>query len=284
MEKNDISKTVKSYCYAVDPKIGFSAHILQAGEYYDPDDVSLNRLIYVEKGSLTVDVIGRETFAVGEGEFTFIPLSLPFKVTSDQETQFMVLSTIRVEMICHRVTMPHPKLDKLETLTYAPNKHAYAAPEIVKNIFTTVLSYMDAKLGCSELYHLKECELFLVLRFILSPDDFKAVFHPMFEERVDFKSRVITMADKHTSVIEIAKLMGMERIHFYHVFRSEFGCSPQEWLQKHKAERALKYIRRKDMPLKLVASELNFSSQTHLNEFCKKYFGKTARRLRLDEI
>jgi hypothetical protein len=34
------------------------------------------------------------------------------------------------------------------------------------------------------------------------------------------------------------------------------------------------------MPLKLVAAELEFSSQTHLNEFCKRQWGKTAKQLR----
>lgn len=280
METFDINKTVNHYCYAVDPNIGFSTTFLHRGDVFTTEDMSLNRLLYVRKGTLTVNVIDKEKFIVPENNFTFIPLNVKFELTTRDEVEFLMLSTVMVEMICHRVTMPHPKLDTLDFLTYTPATHAYPAPGVVKKLFVTVCDYMDAKLGCTELYHLKECELFLLLRFILSPDDFRSFFHPMFEKRIDFKSKVISLADKITSVGEIAHQIGMERSHFHRVFKQEFDMAPQVWMQQHKADRTLKYLRRKDMPLKLVASELNFSSQTHLNEFCKKQFGKTAKVLR----
>ena len=280
MENRNFDSVVNHYCYAVNPHNGFSIVKLSRGDTFVTKETSLNRLVYVREGELTIQIINSEKFVVPEHHFTFIPLGTPFEFTTESEVDFLMLSTVMVEMICHRVTMPHPKLDKLEFLTYSPQTHAYRAPKVVRDLFATVCEYLEARMGCTELYHLKECELFLVLRFVLKSDDFRMLFHPMFEKRIDFKAKVISLADKTTSVNRLAEQLGMERTSFHRLFKQEFDMPPAVWMQRHKAERTLKYIRRRDMPLKLVAAELEFSSQTHLNEFCKRQWGKTAKQLR----
>lgn len=277
---NSLNLLVGQYCSENDSEVGFRLHRLAAGESMRVLATTKSRFIYVFSGHLRFSIMQEVFEEVSEGYFAFVSNELDVCLQATQVTEVIILQTGFIETLCHWLKFSHPEDDKQPTMFFHKQQTAYNSPQLVRNILRTVYSYIKMDMVYSAIYRLKECELFIVLNSQFSNHDFLKLFQVTHDNSSDFKTKVKLLADQETSITIIAEKMGLERSHFHRLFKKEFNETPQVWLQKRKAERILYYIHNTNMPLKQVADELNFSSQTHLNEFCKKHFGMTARILR----
>ena len=82
------------------------------------------------------------------------------------------------------------------------------------------------------------------------------------------------------SVAELAESMDMGVDNFKKVFKKHFDLPPYQWMQQQRAGLILDALRDESMPLKQVVDEFKFSSQSHLNRFCKKWLNNTPKKIR----
>jgi AraC-like DNA-binding protein len=93
---------------------------------------------------------------------------------------------------------------------------------------------------------------------------------------------VLAKVKSNRTVSELAKALGMNRSYFQRLFKSEFGVSPSEWLISHRCEYIVEYLHEHDVPLKVAADDLEFSSMSQLSDYCRKYLGRTARSIQME--
>jgi AraC-like DNA-binding protein len=81
--------------------------------------------------------------------------------------------------------------------------------------------------------------------------------------------------DRHLTAEELAEKACMSRSTFYRSFRSEFGVTPLQYVNRLRMERAQRLLRTADQTVTDVSYDLGFSSVSHFITTFKKYVGVT---------
>ncbi|MEP7345896.1 MAG: AraC family transcriptional regulator [Gemmatimonadaceae bacterium] len=75
------------------------------------------------------------------------------------------------------------------------------------------------------------------------------------------------------SVGEIAAAVGVHPVHLARVFRGFYGCTPGDFLRRHRLERGAVLLRETSHPISDVALSSGFVDQSHFSKAFKKGFG-----------
>lgn len=73
------------------------------------------------------------------------------------------------------------------------------------------------------------------------------------------------------SVPQMAAMLGISAGHFATCFRESFGQTPHQYLLKLRLDEAERRLRETNLPISEIASDLSFSSQSHLTTALRKY-------------
>jgi len=82
----------------------------------------------------------------------------------------------------------------------------------------------------------------------------------------------------------LAKLCHISEPYFYATFKSEMDCTPIQYKNMIKCERAVEMLLYNDCTLDFICEQLNFSSPAFLRRQLKLFTGKTPRELREEYI
>jgi AraC-like DNA-binding protein len=82
------------------------------------------------------------------------------------------------------------------------------------------------------------------------------------------------------NLAEVAQMAGISRNYLHKLFRQEVGCTPNDYLQRIRLERAQVLLVKTDMPLAMIALHVGFSSQQHLHALFRTHLGITPRQYR----
>jgi AraC family transcriptional regulator len=82
------------------------------------------------------------------------------------------------------------------------------------------------------------------------------------------------------SLAEIARVANMSPHHFARLFKEAVGSPPHRYVVERRVERAKNLLLGTDLPIAEVASEVGFSSQSHLHFHLKRLLGTTPASLR----
>jgi AraC family transcriptional regulator len=81
---------------------------------------------------------------------------------------------------------------------------------------------------------------------------------------------------------EIAESVGVHPVHLARVFRQAFGCTPGEFLRRHRLQRGAVLLRETAHPISDVALSSGFADQSHFSKAFKKGFGVSPGAYRRD--
>lgn len=270
-------------CYRLNPNIGFRMIDLAEKETLEDDERCCNQLIYLQHGKTEVLERGGCQHLLEAQDFIFIPLGQTFSLRAVADSRLIVMTTLHISTLCLKLSAA--KLEKIETTETDAckasfNTRVFHANDSLIRCWDSIEDYLEAGFSCKEIHHLKEREIFLLLRASLPEEELRTLFRPLFDKSTDFMASVHKYADNVKTAQQLADEIGMERAYFQKVFKAHFNTSPYCWLQNLKAEKLLTILRESDIPIKNIASEMGFSSVSHLNTFCKKFFGKTSSEIR----
>jgi len=117
-------------------------------------------------------------------------------------------------------------------------------------------------------YSLKECVGFF--SFVVSPNFL-------------FSEFVWQNWMRYPYVYKLAGALNMSRQQFAARFRTAFGMSAREWLQRQKMQRIFSELcHEDDKPLKAIAEEYGFSSLQSLSRYCCDNFEAAPSKIRAD--
>lgn len=86
------------------------------------------------------------------------------------------------------------------------------------------------------------------------------------------------------SLEDLARLAQLSVPHFIRKFKVDFGISPAAYVMELRIQVARKMlISKKDLPIKVIASDCGFSDQSHMTRVFQKFFNKTPIQVRQEQ-
>lgn len=257
---------------------GFESIYIKNKERYIPSNHYYNRIVYVLSGSIIIDIEKYHCCTIQQFHLAFIEAGKRISfVTEEDQSSAIILKTNKIE----RFTDISYKQSHIQESDRSKQRNCniLRANVPIMNFFDMIGTYLEDGIYYLKLHQIKAKELFLLLSMNYEPEQLINFFNSLTDISPNFKSLVKEYAPKATSVNDLLKHIGFERSYFQRRFKQEFGISPYKWLQLQRSARIIQYLKEKNSPLKSVAIEMGFSSQSHFNQFCKKYFGMTGKAL-----
>lgn len=145
----------------------------------------------------------------------------------------------------------------------------------MKLFLELLTGYLEDGAGCVHFHEIKLRELFWNIRFYYTKMEQVSFFYPILGKDNDFKKKVFNNYKKARTIKELAGLCGSSLSSFQRRFLKEFREPAGSWLQKQ-INGMIKYkLADENIPIGIIAMELNFSSQPQFCRYCKKNLGYT---------
>lgn len=231
-----------------------------------------NYLVIVLEGQIRVNCetwINRE---IGSGEMFLIPKSSHAEGECFVDCKILTFAFDAPTTICDKLNFSYlAELSK--TMDYNLNTLPVRYP--VSLFSELLIYYLSQQINCFHLHEMKGNELFLCLRFFYSKEELASLFYPILSRSQDFRSFVLENYPKARSVKELIALSHMSRSVFYDKFNSEFGMPAKQWLTEKFMTKAAYKASEPGITVKKLMSDLDFSSLSQFQVYCKHNFGCT---------
>lgn len=143
-----------------------------------------------------------------------------------------------------------------------------------------LVCYLEDGANCIHFHEIKLKELFWNIRFYYSKPELANFFYTIIGQSQDFKNKVLDNYKGCRTVKELASACGLSISTFKRQFNTEFGETPAEWMQKQLLGEIKYKLSVTDLPLGIIANELDFSSLANFSRFCKRCLGCSPKELR----
>ena len=252
-------------------KIDFKYCVFKEGDVFKEKVTSYNHLFFLVKGEMVIDCNQFLKKTISSNECFLLPKAsqVIWNVTQPSEVLIMTFEVF-------------PNVyDKqaLKSLQGLKEKHPYSFSKLLTcpllNAFIDLMvTYLQKGLRNSDLFQIKEKELFIIFNGNYTKDEIVSFFHPLIGLS-DFKNFVFENYLQVENVAELVHLSGMGRTAFDARFREEFGVSARQWMLKQIANHVRFKAMESDISIKGLMREFKFNSPTHFNWFCRQQYGCT---------
>jgi AraC family transcriptional regulator len=82
------------------------------------------------------------------------------------------------------------------------------------------------------------------------------------------------------SLESLSSLTSYSNYHFAHMFKQTFGIGPNQYLIRHRIEKAKQLLKHSDMKIGLIALEVGYESQSHFTNLFRRIVGVTPKTYR----
>lgn len=250
---------------------------LHAGRIISNVDKSMYYFSFITKGRISVKLEGYPIAIFSAGEMMFVPKYMNVSITVLEDVESVILIYNKSINLCEKNAMEEAKAIK-DTLVY--EFKGLQMNEQILVFINLLIKYMDDKVCCAGLFHMKTMELFLLMMHYYSNYDNIIFFYHAISSSVDFHDTILANYKKVKNIVELANLCNMSLSDFNRKFRIEFCDTPYSWMLKRKSEQIKMRLLDSSMTIKSIVSEFGFSSPAHFNTFCKKQLGGTPMQIK----
>jgi len=128
---------------------------------------------------------------------------------------------------------------------------------------------------CPYYFDLKIQEFIYLTRIYCDNNAVFSFFKPLYSGDFAFINNVNKGLNQAKTLKDLAKILNYSLSGFEKKFKRVFKVAPYQWMQEQRAEKIYNKIVCSKTTFSEIAFENGFSSPAHLNEFCRKRFGKT---------
>ena len=231
-----------------------------------------NHVIAILKGSLLIEYDDFKDTKFSEGEMVFMPAYSTSHIEALEDSRVVMGTFDMPNEACMSRSME--MLWKIRSKMEYKFRSIPIKPPMQQHLDLLVM-YIESGVQCAHLHEVKEKELYLVLRWFYTNEEFVRFFYPIVGRALDFRTMIMKNYNKVKNMEELAGELNMSRSNFDNKFKEIFGMPPKRWVLKRKA-RSIKYFMSKpDVTISDVLRKYDFESFTHFNRFCKQQFGMT---------
>lgn len=218
---------------------------------------------FITRGCGMLQIDGK-SFQLGAGDAFLIPAELASTYAASRETPWsyfwMGITGLRAAQYVQQILDLAPERYVLRGLDTA----RYAAPisRAARLSGTNAANYFQAKLAMDEVFFCLASEL---------PELRSARYTPSLAARA--KAYLEARYSEKLSIGEVAEHFCVHPNHLSRAFRSEYDCSPKQFLTELKLEKARQMLTETNTPVSLVASLLGFEDQHAFSRSFKNHYG-----------
>lgn len=238
-------------------------------------------ILFVFSGSVSINFNAFRNRVINGGEMVLLPKSEYYNgVVLDDVELFVLIYENSVDVY-----------DKLMIGALNPyvEKNTYEfkglkIKGVITNFIRTVFYYKNEGVPFSHLYDLKRAELTLLFRLYYTNEERAMFFYYVIGLSIDFKRKIMENYLHVKTAEELAEACGYEKSTFQRMFKKNFGQSPYKWMQLSISKHIYMKLINKEIPLKVIVDDFNFSSSGHLTTYCKRMFDATPIQIRSSSV
>lgn len=274
----------KYYSYTV--QNGFVNYSMVANECVCKEKTQSDNLVFVRSGTFLLSIEQAPAIRLRTGDLFYVPAGMQIECKAETDVHILILS-------CSTYDLYH-RLKEVRTNTAQSNLEvklsyglcAYKQTLHIELFVATMWKYLSEGIKCKHLQEAKIEEVLLLLNLCYTEAELYRLFHSVISkcEKIQFRSQVIRHADKSRNATELAERCGFGVRQFERKFREIFESSPYQWMLEQKKRKLLDKLIDRELPIKHLVMDFEFCSVSHLNEFCKRYYGKTAAEIRKRDV
>ena len=117
----------------------------------------------------------------------------------------------------------------------------------------------------------------LLRRYSAVTHENSSLTHIQVQQAIDY---IHTHLDRELSLVEIAGVVNSSPTYFASLFKRATGTSPHQYVIRQRVERAKMMLLKTDLTISDIASQVGFSSQSHLTQQFKRFTGMTPKQVR----
>lgn len=264
------------YNYSKSIQEGFLHYNIDKGVIHE-EGAAKDCILFVLKGSLKFSCNEFE-FILPAQKMVFFHRGSLFKTCSLEKSEIVVVMFEGGVWSCEKALLSELYHFK-NTIEY------YMSPldikEQLKNFLALVVWYLNDGANCIHFHEIKLKELFWIFRFYYTKKELANFFYVIIGDSQDFKNKVLNNYKESRTVKELAVACGYSLSVFKRRFVVEFGETAGLWMQKQMLGEIKYKLANTNLPLGIIACELDFSSLSQFSRYCKMYLGAPPRELRL---
>ena len=266
----DLKEHTTCYNYMSCAREGFLYHQFQTGELNEETN-EVDCIFFILEGELEIFSNGKAVSLTSGNMSCFSRRSI-YRIHSPVKSNVVIAQFDNTIQGCEKISF-----SQLCDLGFKA-KDEICPLEIrqsMKLFLEHLIRYLGDGAGCVHFHEIKLKELFWNIRFYYTKKEQASFFYPILGKDYDFKKKVLNNYKKARTIKELAGLCDSSLSSFKRKFLKEFREPAGSWLQKQINGMIKHRLEDENIPIGIIAMELNFSSQPQFCRYCKKNLGYT---------
>lgn len=240
-----------------------------------------NEIAFMIKGGLRFNFRDHPEKVLREGEFIFIPVGGVFRYEVLENARITIIRPNGNVRLCEGFLIEKLyKKDNIPSLNDPCAIHTLEINRPLRLFLEGLNEIAQGGLNCRYYFDIKAKELFILLKAYYTREQLRDFFSLILSPDTVFSEHIRANHHKYKAVKELAWSMNMTQKAFSKKFTKVFGESAMSWMRKEKALSVYSELYAGRETIAQIADKYKFSSQSHLNKFCKGEFGKNPGEIR----
>lgn len=258
----------------------FHIQNLESGESLSSECLDENLLLFFIAGEVNITYNEFIGHTLKSNHIIHITKSGSFMSEAVKPTQVVIFAYSVPLTICDRSSIQ----DLRQFIKDKPQQlPVMLVSELISLFLQDIIRYDKAD-GFSrfpQLHEIKEKELFILFRTQTNKKLLASLFYEVISDSFIFKNKVLEHYAQAKTIKDLSALCGYSTKTFSRLFNEYFSITPYKWLQQQKTKLIPAYIvHNPDKTLIDISERFGFSSLSHFNTFCRKFYGLSAKSLR----
>lgn len=240
-----------------------------------------NVIVFMTEGSVRFIFREHPEKCLSAGEFIFFPVGGVCRYAALEKSRVTVVRPNGIMSLCTGFRIEG--LYRKEDTTAGKNGggvHALAINSPLQQFLSGLNYSVRDGINCREYFNTKVQEMFILILAYYPREQLRELFSSILTPDTVFSEFVRANHHKYRSAKEMAQAMNITPNVFSKKFKKTFGEPSADWLRKEKAQVVYSELCSGGKSMKQIANTYKFSSQSHLNQFCKSEFGKNPGEIR----
>ena len=271
-----VSEHLSCKKYMIDINYGFHYAELAANTGEIDKTLERNVIIFTIEGSCSISYDQFPNRVFTSGNMIFLPKSAVIKTKVLEDAKFMYMAFDVPQNPCDKQNFEH-LWETCKTITYdfAPLNMNYPMTDFINSL----AYYLRNGGNCVHLHEIKHKELFLILRWFYTKEQFAAFFYPIIGKSFDFKNFILENYAQCDRLEELIERSNMCPNAFMKKFKAEFGITAYQWMLKQMCQKIVHVALQPGATIKDIMINIGIDSPSHFNRICKRHFSKTPKEL-----
>lgn len=276
-----LEKTELQRCFRYEKEVPFTVETRRL-EKGHTEEIAFrrNEIVFVLKGRVQFAFRDHSEKILREGEFIFVPAGEVFRYAILKETRAIIIRPNGSVSLCEGCRIEELYQRGNSKREFSSDIYTLTVNRPIRLFLEGLEEAVQGGLLCRNYFDIKVKEMFILLKVYYPREQLRDFFSPILTPDTMFSEHVKANYHKYATAKELAGAMHMTPKLFSKKFTRVFGELPTDWIRREKAKCVYLELYAGQQPIVQIADKYNFSSQSHLNKFCMREFGKNPGEIR----